>query len=147
MTGATLTFLAFDANTSVSCFWEMKEDIRLQMHFWQPGLVNEKPVKIAKFRDHLFIRLRGTLYPHSFLSDRERSHLHIVFLFSWGRHPPDHTTDRSLSRLPCSIHPPFNQVLETFQTDGSPSELELNPLFHMIWLPRGLFLQFCHVSS
>ena len=37
---------------------------------------------------------------------------------------------------------PFNQVLETFQMDGSPSELELNPHFHMIWLPQGLFLQF-----
>ena len=95
---------------AVSEKWKRIQD-KIANAFLATWQWTKKPVKIAKFSNHLFIHLRGTPSYHSFLSDGERSHLHIVFFFSWGRQPPDQLTHRSLSRLPCSIHPPFQSSI------------------------------------
>ena len=66
--------------------------------------VSEKPVKIAEFSNHLFIRLRGThpITPSS-STEREISSSHCILLQL--RQTAARSTDRSVTFTPSMFHP------------------------------------------
>ena len=140
MTGATLTFLAFDANTSVCCFRELKEDAR-----WTNGKIANAFLATWQWtKNQLRLPNLATTYsfaweePHPINPSPPMERDLIFTLYSSSVEADSRPINRPIGHFHAFHVPsilPFNQVSET------PSGLELNPLFHMIWLPQDLFLQ------